>query len=75
MLAPDPSEFFDKTSTEASGMLTVAEAATLLGVSRPTMRRLQQERRVPFFKVGRCVRFARSDLVSYLAKRRIASVD
>jgi len=74
MTTPSPFEFFDKTSTEASGMLTVAEAAMLLGVSRPTMRRLQQERRVPFFKVGRCVRFARSDLASYLAKRRVASV-
>jgi excisionase family DNA binding protein len=75
MTTPGPSEFFDKSSTDARGMLSVAEAATLLGVSRPTMRRLQQERRIPFFKVGRCVRFARSDLASYLAKRRIASVD
>lgn len=56
-------------------MLSVAEAAHFLGISAPTMRRLQQERRIPFFKVGRCVRFARNDLAAYLAKHRIASVD
>jgi excisionase family DNA binding protein len=56
-------------------MLTVAEAAHFLGISAPTMRRIQQERRIAFFKVGRCVRFAKGDLTAYLAKRRTASVD
>jgi excisionase family DNA binding protein len=69
-----PTAFFDKQPTASTELLTIAEAAKLLGVSASTMRRLQQERRIPFFKVGRCVRFAKTDLVAYLAKRRIEAI-
>jgi excisionase family DNA binding protein len=71
---PDPGKFFDKQPTGSIELLTIAEAAKLLGVSASGMRRLQQERRIPFFKVGRCVRFARSDLAAYLTRRRVESV-
>ncbi|MEI9990594.1 MAG: helix-turn-helix domain-containing protein [Rhizomicrobium sp.] len=74
MASPDPGRFFDKQPTGSIELLTVAEAAKLLGVSASGMRRLQQERRVPFFKVGRCVRFAKSDLAAYLAQRRVESI-
>lgn len=74
MPPPDPGKFFDKQSTGSIELLTVAEAAELLGVSASGLRRLQQERRIPFFKVGRCVRFAKSDLAAYLAQRRVESV-
>lgn len=70
----DPSALLDKLPTGSTDLLTVADAARLLGVSASAMRRLQQGRRVPFFKVGRCVRFARSDLAAYLMKRRIEPV-
>jgi excisionase family DNA binding protein len=55
-------------------VLTNAQAARLLGVSISTMRRLQRGRRVPFFKVGRCVRYSRLDLETYLSKHRIEAV-
>ena len=71
---PELGRFLDKQLTGSTSLLTVAEAAKLLGVSVSGMRRLQQERRIPFFKVGRCVRFAKSDLAAYLAKRRIEPV-
>jgi excisionase family DNA binding protein len=74
MSLPDPGKFFDKQPTGSIELLTVAEAAKLLGVSASGMRRIQQERRIPFFKVGRCVRFAISDLTAYLAKRRVESI-
>lgn len=74
MPSPDPGRFFDIHPTGSIELLTIAEAAKLLGVSASGMRRLQQERRVPFFKVGRCVRVAKSDLVTYLAERRVESV-
>jgi len=70
----DRAKFFDTLPTGSTDLLTIAEAAKLLGVSVSGMRRLQQERRIPFFKVGRCVRFARSDLAAYLAGRRIEAV-
>ena len=74
MPSPDPGKFFDRYPTGSIELLTVAEAARLLGVSASGMRRLQQERRIPFFKVGRCVRFAKGDLAAYLAQRRIEPV-
>lgn len=74
MSAPKSGQFLDKESTDSIELVTIAKAAKLLAVSASTMRRLQQERRIPFFKIGRCVRFARHDLAKYLAKGKIESV-
>jgi excisionase family DNA binding protein len=75
MPTPDLGQFFDKKTTDSTALLSVADAAELLGVSASAIRRLQQGRHLPFFKVGRCVRFAESDLLAYLAKRRIETID
>jgi len=55
-------------------LLTIAEAAGLLKISVPGVRRLQQQRQIPFIKVGGSVRFSMDDLVSYLKKRRVESI-
>jgi len=55
-------------------LLTIAEVAKLLKISVPSVRRLQQQRHIPFFKVGGRIRFARSDVVAYLQKRRVHSI-
>ncbi|MEJ0041957.1 MAG: helix-turn-helix domain-containing protein [Rhizomicrobium sp.] len=55
-------------------LLTADEAAEFLTISVSGMRRLQHGRTIPFFKVGGSLRFAKSDLVSYLTKRRVGSV-
>jgi len=55
-------------------LLTIAEVAKLLKISVPSVRRLQQQRHIPFFKVGGHIRFARSDIVAYLHKRRVHSI-
>jgi excisionase family DNA binding protein len=57
------------------GLLTLAEVAELLRISVPTVRRLQQQRKMPFVKVGGRIRFIRSDVASYLEKRRVRSID
>jgi excisionase family DNA binding protein len=59
----------------ASGLLTIPDVAELLKISVPTVRRLQQQRKMPFIKVGGCVRFTRGDIAAYLEKRRIHSID
>jgi excisionase family DNA binding protein len=56
-------------------LLTVAEVAGLLKISIPSVRRLQQRRLIPFFKVGGSVRFTRSDIVFYLENNRVKSID
>ena len=57
------------------GLLTLTEVAELLRISVPTVRRLQQQRKMPFIKVGGRIRFTRSDVASYLEKRRVRSID
>ena len=56
-------------------LLTIAEVAELLKVSVPTVRRLQQQRQIAFHKVKGSVRFTRSDIASYLEKRRVSTID
>jgi len=77
-LQSSPVSLFDNTSTNThpiADLMTIAEAASFLRVSRSSVRRLQQGRHLPFIKVGGSVRFARSDVCAYLAKHRVQAVD
>jgi excisionase family DNA binding protein len=56
-------------------LLTIPQVAELLKISVPSVRRLQQRRLIPFFKVGGSVRFTRSDIASYLEKKRVEAID
>lgn len=58
----------------ASTLLTIADVATLLALSAPTVRRLQQRRMIPYVKIGGSIRFMRSDIASYLEERRVPSI-
>jgi excisionase family DNA binding protein len=62
-------------STPAIALLTIAEVADLMNVSVTTVRRLQHARRLPFIKVGGSVRFSKPDIVAYLHKHRVDSID
>ncbi|MDO8514136.1 MAG: helix-turn-helix domain-containing protein [bacterium] len=55
-------------------LLTIKEVAELLKISQMSVRRLQQGRHLPFIKVGGSIRFAKSDIVEYLKKQRIDSI-
>ncbi|MEH2480604.1 excisionase family DNA binding protein [Nitrobacteraceae bacterium AZCC 2146] len=61
-------------SSQTMELLTIAEVAEFLKISESTVRRLQQRRLIPFFKVGGSVRFVKSDLVSYLEKQRVETI-
>jgi excisionase family DNA binding protein len=63
------------TSTlERRTPLTTEEAAAYLGVGSRLVRRLVQERRIPFFHAGRFVRFLPEDLDAYIATNRVEAV-
>lgn len=47
----------------------VSEAAELLGVSKGTIRVLQRDGAIPFFKVGNRVNFRRADILEYRESR------
>ncbi len=73
----DPALLIDKQPNEpdpAIDLLTIPEVSQFLTISVSGVRRLQQRRHIPFFKVGGSIRFAKRDLVSYLARQRIGSV-
>lgn len=61
-------------SNQSIDLLTVAEVAEVLKVSSATIRRLQQGRRIPFYRIGGGVRFARNDLVTYLQQNLVGTV-
>lgn len=67
----EPEEIIFNSSLE---LLNVKEAAAFLKVSVSTVRHLQQQREVSFIKVGGSVRFAKSDLLGYLNRKRIAAI-
>lgn len=51
--------------------LTVEEAADLMKMSARYVRRLVAERRIPFHKLGRCVRLLASDVRAHIAAGRV----
>lgn len=67
----EPEEVTFDSSVE---LMDVKEAAAFLKVSVATMRRLQQQREISFIKVGGAIRFAKSDIMGYLTRKRIAAV-
>ena len=61
-------------SYPALELLTLTEVAKLFKISVSGVRRLQQQRLIPFIKIGGSVRFAKSDLVSYIERERVESI-
>lgn len=56
-------------------LLTPAEAAEYLGVTERWIRRAVTERRIAVHRIGKLLRFAKTDLDSYLELRRTEAVD
>ena len=52
-------------------LMDINGVAAALGVSRRHVQRLVSERRIPFFKVGRFVRFDESALSTWLDEQRV----
>jgi excisionase family DNA binding protein len=67
---------FRRTTMAATGtlpqLLTIDELAERLGVSNRHVRRLVAERRVPYLKVGKFVRFDPSEIAVWLDRTRVA---
>lgn len=54
--------------------LTIKEVAEALKISVQSVRRLQQGRHLPFFKIGGSIRFSKVDLVAYLRGSKIEAM-
>jgi excisionase family DNA binding protein len=57
---------------EAEVLLDIDGLAARLGVTSRFVRRLVEERRVPYLKIGRLVRFDPSDVESWISAGRVA---
>jgi excisionase family DNA binding protein len=55
-------------------LLDSAALAGRLGITERHVRRLVAERRIPFVKVGRFVRFDQQEVVSWLARRTVEAL-
>jgi excisionase family DNA binding protein len=55
-------------------LLTLPEVAVLLRVSRTTVYRLVEGRKIPFLKIGGFIRFTKKDINQCLTSLRIASI-
>ena len=62
------------TETTATQLLTVEEAADILGTRVRFVRRLVAERRIRFYKVGKYVRFHPDDLTAYIQNGRVEPI-
>jgi excisionase family DNA binding protein len=60
--ATDPPANPDRSQTSSRGLWTMNETAQWLNVPERMVRRLVTERRIPFVKVGRYVRFRPEDV-------------
>ena len=54
-------------------LIDVGALAERLGVDVRFVRRLVDERRIPFYKVGKHVRFDPTDIDEWIADRRVAA--
>ena len=55
----------------AEKLLNVPGLSDLIGVKKSTIRKWVHERRIPFLKVGRCVRFRPSSIEGWLKRSTI----
>ena len=56
---------------QADPLLTVAQAGEYLGTGERFVRRLVTERRIPYVKLGKYVRFERSALDAFVESGRV----
>lgn len=56
-------------------LLSIGQLAERLGTTPRHVRRLVAERRVPFVKVGRLVRFDPDDITKWLDARRVRGLE
>jgi excisionase family DNA binding protein len=63
------------SSTEVRTLLDVAGAAARLGVSERHIRRLVAERRIPFIKWGRLLRFDELALEGWINAARVPVIE
>ena len=55
----------------AGALLDIAALAQRLGVTERFVRRLVDERRIPFLKIGKFIRFDPADIAAWIDQQRV----
>ena len=58
-------------SQTSFSLFSAPDVALRLGVTEACIRRMVYERRIPFLKVGRCVRFSPEQIDRWLSERSV----
>jgi excisionase family DNA binding protein len=66
---------FSRWGPDVNRLLTITEAAALLGVKTQTLYLWVSQKRVPHRKIGRLVRFTESDLEEFVGSRKQQPTD
>ncbi|MBI3365998.1 MAG: helix-turn-helix domain-containing protein [Ignavibacteriae bacterium] len=63
-----------RTARNLPKLLTPPEAAAFLRISRASLYRLVDTRKIPFYRVSRSLRFSEEDLNKYLSGHRTEQI-
>ena len=58
-----------------NGFLTIKEASQYLGVKPPTLYSMVERKEIPHYRVGRLIKFTKSDLNAFMQDHRVERVD
>lgn len=54
---------------------SIKELSEIFNISKVTIYRLVESRKIPFYKIKGCIRFAHNDVIQYLEQNRLESVN
>jgi excisionase family DNA binding protein len=66
---------FSQWGPGVNRLLTITEAAALLGVKAQTLYLWVSQKRIPHRKIGRLVRFTESDLEEFVGRKKNEAMD
>ncbi len=55
-------------------LMTIDEVAEMFIVSKPTVYRMVQSRILPFYRIGRYLRFDEGEMLDYLERQRVSPI-
>lgn len=58
----------DKSTENIEGYMNAEEATKFLSISRTYLHNLMKAKKIPFYKIGKSLRFSKKELVDYLEK-------
>ena len=62
-------------SGKIAKLYTISQVAEILAVSKITVYRLVEAKKIPFYKIKGCIRFAQKDIFDYLDKNHIGLIE